>query len=293
MFTLLFTLLFSPWFFEVDIQSKELAKFIERLDSLKEHLRPIPLQNTTEYIIPQDSVDAYICQFDKLRFTSRKAKVRCYYRKEWLGGEPYLYIHRNNAYDLSKKGRLNIRWLEKYAAKNFVQPIDDSPEACFQYLIFCEYGKLFALSWHALYDRKKIFTIHPSVYCVKKQEMIQEMLKEKKRIVLEELRKDLDDELLVEDFAQQIMLGYEFEYENDLDLDLCRGDVIDGEFYRETLEKGLGPKILADGDWYIVTLFEDNHETFVQKTYKVQRKKPWKIELANEHVMICKSSRCF
>ena len=48
----------------------------------------------------------------------------------------------------------------------------------------------------------------------------------------------------------------------------------------------MAPKITMDIDWCVITLFEENHSYLTQKTYKVQRKKPWKIELDKELLIV-------
>ena len=64
------------------------------------------------------------------------------------------------------------------------------------------------------------------------------------------------------------------------------GEIINEELNSEFYEKGKAPKIAMDIDWCVITLFEENHKYLTQKTYKVQRKRPWKIELTNELLII-------
>ena len=257
------------------IKAQETVEFILRLDSIKEnYLVPKYSSETDTYSIPEDAIDSYIQQFDKVRINK---KVKCYYSRDNLGGRPYLYIH---------------RWFKKHAAANFAEPIDDSPMAYFQYLIFREYGEQFALFWYALYDMKKIWTTHPFAYHAKAREKAlkkigrdwgipSDVLTNKE--LTREVERKLGEELQLNEKESQDMLEWLLQDEMP---NICSGEIIDVELNREFTEKGMAPKITMDVDECIITLFEENHSYLTQKTYKVQRKKPWKIELDKELLIV-------
>ena len=281
------------------LKAQESVDFIQRIDSIKtHHLKRCVLPEMNTYYIPQDAVDSYLQQFDKLRF-NKKTKVKCFYSGDFYGGRPYLYIHRLSDSAIRKKGK-DINWLKKHAAANFVAPVDDTPMAYFQYLIFSEYGEMFSFFWHENYNMKEVHVTTYSPAMAKNREEAERMAKEQldrakeyldeeiKELRTELRKENLSDKEIDELIKELYFYGKEsneeeFELMVNIYLEPSRkiffGDIVDEELNREINEKGMAPKITADINYYVITLFEENHEYLTQKTYHVQRKKPWKIEL--------------
>lgn len=274
------------------IKAQETVEFILRLDSIKKnYLVPKFSPETDTYSIPDNAIDSYIQQFDKLRF-KKKTKVKCLYVGNGGGRRPFLYIHRLND-DAFRKKKKSASWFQKHAAKNFVEPIDDSPMAYFQYLIFREYGEQFALFWHELYGIK---TVHAAKYLPARAKNREEAERMAKEVIDEEIsiiKAHPEDYSEGEfDFMSAAIKEIEslFEYYVKLYMNPTEisvfGKIINEELNREFTEKEIAPKITMDIDWCVITLFEENHNYLTQKTYKVQRKRPWKIELAKESLIV-------
>lgn len=116
---------------------------------------------TKTYYVSTEGVHGYIRHFDKLLCTRSDGHIQCYYFSGSLGGQPYLVYTPLSVDSLAKAGAITSGWLNENAAHNFVIPVEDSPMAYFQYLVFKEYGNQFALHWHALYYKRNIMLVHP------------------------------------------------------------------------------------------------------------------------------------
>lgn len=153
----------------------EFAAFIRELDMLKatelkrteirERLMPEQRQARrrprTAYYVPDTAVEKYIRMFDRLTCTRENAVIRCYYRDESMGGQPYLVATDIPLDSVAKKEENFFSWLKENRATRFMVPVEDTPMAYFQHLVFQVYGEQFALYWHALYGMHDILLKHP------------------------------------------------------------------------------------------------------------------------------------
>ena len=139
------------------------ADFILKINKVKNYrLHRTRAEGTNKYIIPKDAIEEYVGLFDRLRSTNKNATVQCLYIDQVLGGEPYLIMSEFDldSLDLSK---VNIYDFRQNAASNFMVPCEDTAMAYFQYLVFKIYGEQFGLYWHALYKKKEILLLYPSL----------------------------------------------------------------------------------------------------------------------------------
>lgn len=138
------------------------SEFIQNLDSMKKSgLRRTKKDNSEDYYIPEAAVKNYIKLFNQLECTRKDATVQCFYKCDRYGGRPVLVASRQDVNQLYKDNKLSAEWLHQNAARHYMVPMNNSPMALFQYLVFMEYGEQFALYWHALYTKRRILLKHP------------------------------------------------------------------------------------------------------------------------------------
>ena len=138
------------------------SEFIQNLDSMKNTgLRRTKKDNSEDYYIPEEAVKNYIKLFNQLQCTRKNATVQCFYKCDRYGGRPVLVASSQDVNQLYKHKKLTPEWLYQNAAHHYMVPVNSSPMALFQYLVFNEYGEQFALYWHALYTKRRILLKHP------------------------------------------------------------------------------------------------------------------------------------
>jgi len=266
------TLFFIALFLKFAILKSQVnVDFIEKIQNYKEAIKL-----TTSNLMFNDFIDtstfnirAYMEMYPAIRIGKKGYVFDYYYYDNFLDGKPHIYVrnkkfnllnHINkNADKIKLKGeeredfiRRSIYWFLKDSctkANRNVFP-EDIEEGYLQYLYFYEFGELFALKWHANYEKKKVIST--------KQE-----LKEILNQCLESLQ-HID--------SMETVGSISFCDTTALQRFLLMDSIISMQF---------------NTDYVIVNWleFEDWRGLF-ERTYKIMRTKPYQIELIDEKHLV-------
>ena len=260
------------------LKSQTNVDFIKKIQNYKEAVKI-----TASGLMFNDSIDtstfnikAYMEMYPAIKIKEKGYIFDYYYYDNWSDAKPHIYVksknfnlinHINkNADEIKLKGgerddfiRRSIYWFLKDSCNKANQNVfpEDTEAGYFQYLYFYEFGEQFALKWHASYKKKKVITA--------KQE-------------LEEILNQYAEQL------QQVdTIGIEREMSGS-SISFCDTTALQHFLLSDSVIS-----VQFNVDHVIVKWLElEEWRGLFERTYKIMRTKPYRIELIKEKHLVGK-----
>jgi hypothetical protein len=255
------------------LKSQNNEDFIRKVQAYKDSVNIVSSNLMfSDYLRPETfNIKIYMDMFSGLKIKKKNYVFDYYYFDNFIDGKPYLFIKRKkfnllkhlnkNADKRNLIGKERTEFIQRrlhcfledplYRAKKNVYP-KDTEEGYLQYLYFYELGELFALKWHANYKKKKVICSNNEIEEIIKQCIVQQRYTD--------TLQNTDEKFLLNEIY-------------DCDLETLQNFLLkDSLIFLQNNKDDFIVKWIELEDWG--GLFE--------KTYSIQRTKPYHIELMNE-----------